>query len=481
MTQAGGVRRPWARGVLFVGLFLSATGIGSLLAGSSGVRALYGGAEAFAATPAATVQPVTPIKHVIFFDQENHSFDNALGVLCTKRKVRCDGVTVGKLGAATIPLSHTSDIVPGIGHAVFDQSKAMDDGRMDRFDRVWNCAGANITLCYSQYRPSQVPNLSKLANAFGVSDRTFSQGPYASSMQHLTILSGGTTDGFVPDLVRAGGGPGWGCDSGNRNLWRDPATGAYSYQRFCVPAPHGSAAAQAEPVAIQMSPVPWVPTILDRLEAAGETWKIYTAARNQRDYQWATCPDFAECFYGPQRRHMVWTGQILTDAAQGTLPSFSLLLPAGGVTGETAQHNADSMTVGDNWIGRVMTALQRGPEWSSTAVFLTYDDCGCFYDHVAPPRSSGLGMRVPMVVISPYVKPGSTDSHVASFASVIAFTEKVFGLPPLTTIDAHAYNYMSMFDWKQTPIAPVRMVRTPVPAASRSYLATHTADTDDPT
>jgi phospholipase C len=224
-----------------------------------------------------------------------------------------------------------------------------------------------------------------------------------------------------------------------------------------------------------------VPTILDRLEAAGKTWRIYTAPRNARDYQWATCPDFAECLYGPQRRFMVPTAQILTDAARGTLPSFSLLLPSGGVTSETAQHNSDSMTIGDNWIGRVITALERGPDWSSTAVFLTYDDCGCFYDHVAPPPGSGLGLRVPMLVISPYAKPGFTDSHVASFASVIAFTEKVFGLAPLTSIDAQSYAYLQMFDWKQTPLPPVRMVTTPIPDAIRAYLATHTPDLDDPT
>jgi phospholipase C len=467
---------------------LTACLVASLVA--EGRARANGQAAAFAAARTGSAKPIgaahqagvaTPIKHVIFFDQENHSFDNVLGVLCAKRKVHCNGATTGKLGDATIPLSRSPDIVPGIGHAIWEQNQAIDDGRMDRFDLISNCSPPNTANCYSQYLPSQIPNFSKLATAFGVSDRTFSQGPYASSMQHLTLLTGGTTDGFAPDFVHTGGGPGWGCDSGNSNLWTDPRTGAVSYQRFCIPAPERSAAAAAEPPAIRRSPVPWVPTILDRLEAAGKTWKIYTAPRRARDYQWATCPDFAECLYGPQRRFMVQTGQILTDAARGTLPSFSLLLPSGGVTGETAQHNSDSMTVGDNWIGRVISALQRGPDWSSTAVFLTYDDCGCFYDHVAPPSGSGLGLRVPMLVISPYAKPGFTDSHVASFASVIAFTEKVFGLAPLTSIDAHSYAYMQMFDWKQAPPPPVRMVTTPIPAASRAYLATHKPDLDDPT
>jgi hypothetical protein len=66
------------------------------------------------------------------------------------------------------------------------------------------------------------------------------------------------------------------------------------------------------------------------------------------------------------------------------------------------------MAVGDNWIGQVVSAIENGPQWSSTAIFLTYDDCGFFYDHVAPP--SGLGIRVPMIIASPCARPGYTSA-----------------------------------------------------------------------
>ena len=92
------------------------------------------------------------------------------------------------------------------------------------------------------------------------------------------------------------------------------------------------------------------------------------------------------------------------------------------------------MLQGDNWIGQVVNAVMHGPQWRSTAIFIAYDDCGCFYDHVPPP--AGLGVRVPMVIVSPWAKPGYTDSHVAIFASMLAFTEHTFHLRSLGGTDA---------------------------------------------
>jgi len=127
----------------------------------------------------------------------------------------------------------------------------------------------------------------------------------------------------------------------------------------------------------------------------------------------------------------------------------------------------------------VISALEHGPDWSSTAVFLTWDDCGCFYDHVRPPQ--GLGIRVPMIVISPYARPGFTDSHVASLASTIAFTEHTFSLASLSSVDATAYDFTDAFNFAQHPLKPINMVNSPEPASSRSYLASHRANPNDPT
>src|ERR1019366_2959060 len=137
------------------------------------------------------------------------------------------------------------------------------------------------------------------------------------------------------------------------------------------------------------------------------------------------------------------------------------------------QHNQMSMAKGDNWIGQVVSAIENGPDWSSTAIFITYDDCGCFYDHVAPsvnPDGTPQGTRIPMVIVSPYAKAGYTDSTPATFASILAYVEQTFGLAPLSLNDAAAYPYTNSFDYSQTPLTGIPMQRESISPAEQHYL-----------
>jgi phospholipase C len=127
----------------------------------------------------------------------------------------------------------------------------------------------------------------------------------------------------------------------------------------------------------------------------------------------------------------------------------------------------------------VVGAIENSPDWQSTAIFITYDDCGCFYDHVAPPP--GLGVRVPMVIVSPYARAAYTDSNIASFASVLAYTEHTLDVPSLGADDSAAYDYSQSFDYTQAPLAAVHMTRRQVPPASLRYMKTHPPSPDDPT
>jgi phospholipase C len=112
----------------------------------------------------------------------------------------------------------------------------------------------------------------------------------------------------------------------------------------------------------------------------------------------------------------------------------------------------------------------RGPEWSSTAIFITWEDFGGFYDHVPPP--AGLGLRVPVLIISPYARAGFTDTHVASIASILAFAEHNFGLRPLASADSRAYDYRDSFDFSQLPNPPIPLDTTQPPWL-RAWLAAH--------
>jgi phospholipase C len=142
-------------------------------------------------------------------------------------------------------------------------------------------------------------------------------------------------------------------------------------------------------------------------------------------------------------------------------------------------HNQASMLAGDNFIGANVGAVMHGPQWNSTAVFLTWDDCGCLYDHVPP--AAGGGVRVPMVIISPYPKPVSTDSTSATFNSLLAFIEHTFGLAPLSVRDATAYDYRNSFSLTQQPLGPITMARTAIPAGEKRWLQLHPPPADDPT
>jgi phospholipase C len=127
------------------------------------------------------------------------------------------------------------------------------------------------------------------------------------------------------------------------------------------------------------------------------------------------------------------------------------------------------MAMGDNWIGSVVGAIMSGPQWSSTAIFITYDDCGCFYDPVPPP--AGDGIRSPMVIVSPYARAGFTDSSSASTNSILAFIERTFGLAALGAADRNAYDYSGSFDFSQSPLSSIEMARTKVPARERKAIA----------
>jgi phospholipase C len=225
------------------------------------------------------------------------------------------------------------------------------------------------------------------------------------------------------------------------------------------------------------SPVKYVPTIMDSMQVAGRSWGIYAPGKDgSTGYGWAICPTFFECFSTDQRRHVVQPGDFATAAEKGALPSLSIVIPFPG----KSQHNSNSLMAGDNWIAKNVAAVMNGPDWSSTAIFITYDDCGCFYDPVRPPQ--GLGIREPMVIVSPYARSRFVDHTDASFASILAFTEHTFGLPPLPGgADGNAYDYANAFNFAQRPRAPIPLPEHPVPASSLRWLAAHPLMDNDPT
>ena len=127
------------------------------------------------------------------------------------------------------------------------------------------------------------------------------------------------------------------------------------------------------------------------------------------------------------------------------------------VSADKSEHPPASVCVGENWTVQQLNAVMQGPDWKSTAVFLTWDDFGGFYDHVPPPQvdNFGFGPRVPLLIISPYAKVGFIAHTFYEFSSVLKFIEERFGLPPLTDRDSAANDMLDSFDFDQRSLPPL--------------------------
>jgi phospholipase C len=150
---------------------------------------------------------------------------------------------------------------------------------------------------------------------------------------------------------------------------------------------------------------------------------------------------------GPMWDKVVPGTTIVDDARAGRLPAVSWVTPPVALS----DHPPASLCAGENWTVALLDALQRSPEWSSTAVILTWDDFGGFYDHVPPPHLDlyGLGPRVPAIVISPWAKRGFVDHTTLEFSSVLKLIEHLHGLPSLGSRDTRADDMLEAFDFSQ--------------------------------
>jgi phospholipase C len=440
----------------------------------------------FALAPASgTATAATPsIQHVVVLYLENHSFDSILGFWCRSHQARCPqgGMpsSVALSNGAVVTPSVAPDVVPNVNHSVASQQEAIDGGKMDGWWKISGCAPSTGYACVSGYEPSQIPNATTLAGNFAISDNTFSMANSPSWGGHMYAVAA-STDHFTGDNpTPASGvtaGDGWGCNSDKVAPWIS-ATGTTETIPSCVP---DFSLGLANGGAFEKTPATYIPTIMDRLHAGGLTWRIYgqPTPSTSNGYIWDTCPTFAECLDTSQFGNNVLASQFVSDATAGKLASFSLITP-GGTEAKNSEHNGNSMTSGDNWVGQIASAVMNGPEWNSTALFITWDDCGCFYDQVKPgtnPDGTPQGPRSPLIIVSPFAKPGYTDTTATTFAGILAFVEKNFGLSPLGVNDAGAYAFTNAFNLTQTLLRPASTVTRRVPPGEHINLSEDNQDT----
>jgi phospholipase C len=212
-----------------------------------------------------------------------------------------------------------------------------------------------------------------------------------------------------------------------------------------------------------------IPTIFDRLQAAGVSWKFYvqnydpqinfrtraTETDGDRAAQviWVPLLAYARYLDDPElNKHIVDLDQYYEDAANGTLPAVSYIAPSGN-----SEHPPGSIRAGQRLVRGLIGTLMTSSAWDSSAFLWSYDDWGGWYDHVKPPKvdTYGYGFRAPALLVSAYAKRGYVDHTTLDFTSVLKFIEENWDLTPLAARDGAAKTFMDAFDFSKPPRDPV--------------------------
>ncbi len=177
-----------------------------------------------------------------------------------------------------------------------------------------------------------------------------------------------------------------------------------------------------------------------------DTPALYVSHHNPFQY-------YPSWFANVKAGHIRDSSDFFEDLKSARLPPVSFIK----ATGAHDEHPADSAPRwGEAWVMGVLKALGDSPLWGKSAVVITYDEGGGFWDHVAPPTPDayGCGTRIPALLISPWARRGHIDHRIADTTSILALIEARFGLAPLQQRDARAYNLLDGLDFSQKPRAP---------------------------
>jgi phospholipase C len=385
---------------------------------------------------------------VVFIVKENRTFDTLFG-----RFPGADGTTVGYTCDGTeVPLTHAADDAPGPDHSFPAGLTAINGGDMNCFDQL---SGGGALQAYVQYRREDIPNYWGYAEHFVLADRFFSSTYGPTGLEHLFTVAA-QTDRFI-DHERLNAEGQFGDNGIPREYCEDPSERAFSFKRLTRQQTNDAFAAEDRfeqgilaPYTTERWPCIDIPVLPDRLMDAGLSWRYYVG---QNDYV-KTMKWIRHIRYGPGYRSVVDDDRFLEDLRAGELPAVSWLVPD---VAESDHPAAGSLCRGENWTVEILNAIQRSPEWDHTAVVVTWDDFGGFYDHVPPPHVDlyGFGPRVPALVISPWVHPGTIAHDEFEFSSVLKMIETIWGLDPLTERDARASDMLQLFDFGGPPTPPL--------------------------
>jgi phospholipase C len=387
-------------------------------------------------------QSTSPIKHVVVIVQENRSVDNLFNGLPGADTVRSGRDSHGqKVNLKAVPLTGQYDM----SHTHIAYETEYHGGAMDGFDRVGSKCGRHAQYCppanvraYAYVPQSDVQPYFELAEQYAFADEMFETNQGPSFPAHQYIVSG-TSSVDDRSTLRS---------SENPRTPEGRQTGGCS-------APPGT---RGQVIDGEGREDEWIFPCFDRvalpdlIDKAGLTWHYYEENNgaglwNGLDaisHIWKNRSEYDANVITPSSR-------VLRDVANGYLANVTWITPSA----KASDHPLLTDGSGPSWVGSIVTALGMSPFWNSTAVIVVWDDWGGWYDHVAPKQynSYELGMRVPMLVISPYAKRGYVSHVHYEFGSILKFIEQTFGLGSMNTTDVRANNLTDCFDLGSPPRA----------------------------
>jgi phospholipase C len=418
----------------------------------------------------------TKFSHIVIIFQENRTPDNLFHGL--KRVLpAADIADYGinskgeKIALQPVTLANAYDL----GHGHGDFVAMYDNGKMDGADRVECLNGQGACPANPQFRyvdPADVAPYQTIAVNYGFANRMFQTNQGPSFPAHQFIFSGTSQLSPTSPLFAAENPTGF-----------PPGTNDYAVGCVAAPNTRVDTIGPDRKENVRVYPCFEHATLSDLLDRPPHSpthpisWRYYTESASdiwaaptaiEHTCQPAGNPPRCTAPQWVNGNVVVWPAQILVDIGQGNLPAVSWVIP----TGQDSDHANTNQGTGPSWVASIVNAIGQSPYWKDTVVFITWDDWGGWYDHVAPPVSKvfgyyELGFRVPLLVVSPYTPAGYVSQKQHDFGSILRFVETAFNLgriPPGNFADARADDLLDFFDFSKPPRTFVA-IPTRVPAS----------------
>jgi phospholipase C len=404
--------------------------------------------------PSPSPSPIpgkTPIKHIVIVLQENRTFDNIFHGFPGADYAKFGYNHYGqKVRLPELPLMTPWDP----SHDYENWVVEYNDGAMNGFDLETLDFGAHAPkdFAYGYARRSDVQPYWDLAHEGVLGDDTFADHRSQSYAGHLYPIAGasGPIDAADPHWYAADNPSGGSsCSDEGTGEAIDILTGATNRSyTSCFD----------------------FKTIGDLLTARGVSWRYYVDS-NDKEGTVSGYSSIAHVFDGKQWANVVSPETtIFSDIEKGSLPAVSWVIGTYADSDHPGQRVPSSN--GPTWVASVFNAIGKSRYWKDSAVILTYDDWGGWYDHVKPVTFDYFepGFRIPLVIVSPYAKRGYISHRAHYIGSILHFIEHVYGLGSLHTSDARSDHFDDCFDFAQ---APLRYVPVRLPGSFESLFETN--------